>query len=93
MRSTDKTKRRNALSHFGFGVDAMKNTTVCTNCYSLENSNKMFCGKCGTRLTGASLYEYYRLHHRSCRKCGTTLSDAMDFCPRCGTGTKETGKV
>ena len=85
----ERIKRKNTLFQFGFGVDLMKSSTVCTQCRSLENIRNMMCSKCGSKLPGANLYDYYRAQHRSCPECGSVLADAMNYCPKCGISVKE----
>ena len=89
MKTIERIKRKNTLIQFGFGVDVMKNSTVCTECHSLEDSKKIFCSKCSTKLPGVNLYDYYRAQHRSCPDCGSVLANAMNYCPKCGIKVKE----
>lgn len=76
--------RKNALRSGGFGIDAMKSITVCQKCSSLEEAGRMFCTKCGARLSGTSLYSIYKSQHKNCVKCGYVISDRMRFCSHCG---------
>lgn len=76
--------RKRALSNYGFGIDIMKSLTVCKNCNSLERSGKIMCSKCGERLPKTNLYTLYKSKHASCKKCGTVISDDMQYCPHCG---------
>ena len=89
MKLIDNILRRKSLLQFGFGTDAMKATTVCTNCKSMESTSKLFCSKCGSKLPRANLYDYYRAQHRSCPDCGSVLSESMDYCPKCGIAIKK----
>ncbi|MBQ8301303.1 MAG: zinc ribbon domain-containing protein [Clostridia bacterium] len=88
-----KIIRKDSLYHFGFGTDEMMNLTVCTNCNSLEESNKIFCSKCGTRLSGANLYDLYKSYHKICSKCGMVISPSMHYCPHCGIRVKATPEL
>ena len=90
MKMIEKIKRKNTLLQFGFGVEVMKTTTVCTNCKSMEVVSEVFCSKCGSKLPGENLYDYYRAQHRNCPDCGNVLADAMNYCPRCGISVKNT---
>ena len=85
----ERINRKNTLSQFGFGVDVMKTTTVCTNCNSMENVEKQFCSKCGNTLPTTNLYDYYKAQHRSCPDCGSVLSESMYYCPKCGRSIKK----
>ena len=89
MKMIEKVKRKNALLQFGFGVDVMKTTTVCTNCNSMEIASKPLCSRCGSKLPKANLYDYYRAQHRSCADCGSVLSKSMIYCPKCGSAIKK----
>ena len=84
MKKMDNVRRRNALFHFGFGTDVMKNIKICEKCSHPESSMKTFCTKCGSRLPKNNLYDFYKAQHKNCQKCGTVLNDSMDYCPRCG---------
>jgi len=84
--------RKSALRTLGFGIEAMKNFTVCHECNSLEPSNQMFCSKCGSRLPIESLYTLYKSQHACCSKCGSVLSSGMHFCSHCGTKQKALAK-
>jgi len=85
--------RKKTLFHFGFGVDIMKHLVVCNRCNSLEPSNRMFCSKCNSKLPKSNLYDLYKSYHVSCEKCGTVLSDSMQYCPHCGIKVKTTAKL
>ena len=89
MKMIERIKRKNTFIQFGFGIDVMKNSTVCTECHSLENSKKIFCSKCKSKLPKANLYDYYRAQHQSCPDCGSVLSESMYYCPKCGTEIKK----
>ena len=43
MKKMDNVRRRNALFHFGFGTDVMKNIKICEKCSHPESSMKTFC--------------------------------------------------
>lgn len=88
MKLSDKLKRKNSLLHFGYGADVMKSTTVCINCNSLEESSRIFCSRCQTRLPLYNLYDFYRSQHKTCQKCGCVLSSSMTYCPKCGDKVK-----
>ncbi len=81
--------RKKSLFSFGFGIDIMKHSVVCEQCKSLEPGNRIFCGRCNTRLPKTNLYELYKSYHISCEKCGTVLSGSMHYCPHCGIKVKE----
>ena len=83
-------QRRKELFKFGFGTDVMKNTTVCTNCNSMQSAKNKICSKCKAELSNVTLYDYYRAQHKACQYCNTVLSDAMQYCPKCGIAIKET---
>ena len=89
MKVIERIKRKSTLLQFGFGVDLMKKSTVCTECRSLENSRRAVCSKCGSKLPKANLYDYYRSQHKSCPDCGNVLADEMNYCPKCGVKVKE----
>ena len=76
--------RKNSLSSFGFGIDAMKKLAVCPNCHSLENSENSMCSVCKTKMTKLTLYDLYKSQHKTCVHCGTVITDRMQFCPHCG---------
>lgn len=81
--------RRSSLLQYGFGIERMKELTVCTNCNSLESSHRTFCKKCEAVLPGNTLYDLYRSYHKVCPKCGTILSENVYYCPHCGIKVKE----
>ena len=89
MKMIEKVRRKNTLLQFGFGVEVMKTTTVCTNCKSMGSVTDELCSKCGSKLPGATLYDYYRAQHSCCSKCGTVLSESMDYCTKCGIPIKK----
>ena len=89
MKLIERIKRKNDLLQFGFGVDLMKKLTVCTECRSMENSQKMSCSKCGSKLPAVNLYDYYKAQHRCCDDCGSVLADEMNYCPKCGIMVRE----
>ena len=76
--------RKDSLSSFGFGTDAMKKQAVCPNCHSLQNSENTTCSVCKTKLTKSTLYDLYKSKHKTCAECGTVISKGMHFCPHCG---------
>ena len=76
--------RKDSLSLFGFGSEAMKKLSVCPNCHSLENSEHTTCSICKAKLTKSTLYDIYKSKHRACPACGTVTSKGMQFCPHCG---------
>ena len=84
MKLIEKIKRKKTLLQFGFGADVMKTTTVCTNCKSMEKTDKPFCSKCGAKLPVANLYDYYNAQHKHCPDCGSIITDSMNYCPKCG---------
>lgn len=77
-------ERQNILLHYGFGTEAMKNSTVCPACGSLETVGKTNCSKCGEKLLKSSLFDVYKKQHKQCKSCETILADFMEFCPHCG---------
>ena len=83
LKNHSETKK-SILSHFGFGIGAMKKLVVCRKCNSLETNNKLFCDRCNERLPKSSLYDIYKSKHAVCPICGTVLSKQMDYCPQCG---------
>ena len=84
MRVMDNGLRKKTLLQFGFGTDVMKTVTICTNCHSMESIGEIFCSKCNEKLSGVSLFDYYKSQHKSCSNCKTILSEYMDYCPGCG---------
>lgn len=76
--------RKDSLSRFGFGSEAMKKLVVCPNCHSLENSENSICSVCKTKLTKSTLYDIYKSKHKVCSQCGTVIANGMQFCPHCG---------
>lgn len=76
--------RKDSLSSFGFGTDAMKKLSVCPNCHSLQNSENTTCSVCRAKLTKSTLYDLYKSKHKTCPECGTVISKGMHFCPHCG---------
>ena len=76
--------RKDSLSRFGFGTDAMKKLSVCPNCHSLENSDNSSCSICGTKLAKTTLYDLYKSKHGACPECGALIGKGMQFCPQCG---------
>ena len=76
--------RKDSLSRFGFGSDAMKKLSVCPNCHSLQNSENTTCSICRAKLTKSTLYDIYKSKHNACPECGTVISKGMQFCPHCG---------
>ena len=56
--------RKDSLSSFGFGTDAMKKQAVCPNCHSLQNSENTTCSVCKTKLTKSTLYDLYKSKHK-----------------------------
>ena len=76
--------RKNSLSSFGFGIDAMKKLVVCPNCHSLESSEKTVCSVCKAKLSKLTLYDLYKSKHNACPACKTVVANGMQFCPHCG---------
>jgi len=76
--------RKDSLSRFGFGSEAMKKLAVCPNCHSLENSENTACSVCKSELAKSTLYDLYKSKHKICRECGTVIAKGMHFCPHCG---------
>ena len=81
--------RKNALSAFGFGTDAMKRLSVCSECFSLCSVGKTVCAKCGSHMNGTNLFSVYKSLHHCCEKCDAVLSVSMRYCPKCGTVIKK----
>lgn len=73
------------MKQYGFGYKVMKEIRVCKKC-GKPTSAKMIrsCQNCGAFLPRKNLFDVYRRQHRSCKMCGTILSDAMKYCPKCG---------
>lgn len=69
---------------YGFGYEVMKEICVCEKCEKTASVKKLLCPRCGAVLPRKNLFDLYRRCHRSCKMCGTVLSDAMRYCPKCG---------
>ena len=76
--------RKNSLSSFGFGIDAMKKLAVCPNCHALESSENTICSVCKGKLSKLTLFDVYKSKHKTCPACGTVIAKGMQFCPHCG---------
>ena len=77
--------RQQNMEHYGFGPSAMKKICVCTHCGTPSQIEDHFCVECGYRLPNKTLYDLYRERHKVCSVCDTTLTEDMEFCPKCGT--------
>ena len=76
--------RKDSLSSFGFGIDAMKKLAVCPNCHSLESSDNTTCSVCKSKLSKLTLFDIYKSKHKACPVCKTVVANGMQFCPHCG---------
>ena len=85
--------RKKSLFDFGFGIDIMKHSVVCSECKALQPKNRIYCSKCNSKLPKSSLYDLYKSYHISCKKCGTVLSDSMHYCPHCGIRVKVSSEL
>lgn len=72
------------MKKYGFGYEVMKEICVCEKCGKSTSAKKLLCPNCGMLFPRKTLFDLYRRRHRSCKRCGTILSDAMRYCPRCG---------
>lgn len=84
MKNKKLQSRQEMLEKLGFGTEVMKKNTVCSRCRSMQPAVNRFCGVCGYPLSKTTIYDVYRMHHRSCRRCGAVLSDDMNYCTYCG---------
>ena len=76
--------RKDSLSSFGFGIDAMKRLAVCPICHSLESSDNTICSICKSKLSKLTLFDLYKSKHKACPACKTVVTNKMHFCPHCG---------
>lgn len=76
------------MKRFGFGYEAMKNIKICKKCGKPASAHRRFCKQCGTFLSGKTLFDCYKEHHKSCRHCNTIVSEQTEYCPKCGIKMK-----
>lgn len=74
-----------AMKQYGFGYEVMKEICVCEKCGKPTSAKKLLCPNCDAFLPKKSLFDIYRNRHRTCKVCGTVLSDTMKYCPKCGS--------
>ena len=77
-------QRKEAMIHYGFGPDVMKQTKVCGHCGAGADAKQSFCKECGARLPNETLFDLYKKNHLFCTHCETVPPDSARFCPRCG---------
>lgn len=76
------------MKMFGFGYEAMKSIKICKKCGKPASAHRLFCKQCGTFLSGKTLFDCYKEHHKSCRHCNTIVSEQAEYCPKCGIKMK-----
>ena len=69
---------------YGFGIEIMKKTKVCTQCGTAQAVSRYICARCGEKLPQQTLFQIYQRRHRLCPVCDTVLTPRMKFCPHCG---------
>ncbi len=82
--------RKEGMTHYGFGIDAMKSIKVCGHCGEMANVSQLYCKECGSPLSEENLYQLYLKRHRHCEKCKTVVTQSMKYCPECGRRLEET---
>ena len=80
--------RRENMRECGFGVDAMKEIRICTECGNPSPSTEAFCRECGCRLPDKTMYDIYKERHTVCPACDTVVAKDSEYCPQCGTKVK-----
>ena len=73
------------LEEFGFGPNIMRKTKICISCGRATSAENTMCLLCGKRLTGNTLFDYYKRMHVCCPVCDTILTSDARYCPHCGT--------
>ena len=81
LRQYERVKRE-GMQHYGFGIDAMKEIKICSDCGEMINAKEENC-KCGALLPDETLYEIYVKRHRHCERCGAIVNNDAHFCPDC----------
>jgi len=84
MRENDYVTRLESMHYYGFGLESMKESKVCTHCGKITKAKYLFCRECGKKLPNDSLYQKYKEKHLYCSKCETIVSDTTIYCPQCG---------
>ena len=86
--SREASIRQEGLRHYGFGLEAMKRTRVCTRCGTPTVSQGARCQVCGAFLPRKTLYECYQRLHTCCPRCGAVLTGESAYCPPRGKKQK-----
>ena len=86
----EPTKRK-ILEHFGFGTEKMREIKICPECGAAVPANEEYCTVCRKKLQKETLFDVYKMRHRTCPECGTVLSDGALYCPECGKSVKTEG--
>ncbi len=81
------------MKQYGFGVEKMKQTKICTECGNKLSSDQQFCTECGHKLCEKTLYDIYKERHKTCPNCDTVVTNECDYCPQCGKKFKTTKQV
>ncbi len=84
MRDQADRIRIENMKQYGFGIEAMKQTKICSTCKNTSSANQIFCTKCGHRLPDKTLYELYKERHKCCPACDTVVATQTEYCPQCG---------
>ncbi len=77
------------MKQYGFGVEAMKQIKVCTECGTTSSADQLFCAECNQRLPDKTLYDIYKERHKVCPHCDTVVADETEYCPQCGNKLKK----
>ncbi len=73
------------MKQCGFGIEAMKERKICTQCGNPSPVTQEFCKECGYRLPDKTLYDIYRERHSVCGICETVVAGHSGYCPQCGS--------
>ena len=76
--------RRENMRECGFGVDAMKDIRICTECQNPSPSGEAYCRECGCKLPDKTMYDIYKERHTVCPACDTVIARDSEYCPQCG---------
>lgn len=81
--------RLEQMDALGFGVNAMKQIRICTNCGVVSPASGKQCVSCGAELPAQTLYEQYRSRHKCCGSCEIIVPAGSRYCPQCGNKLTE----
>lgn len=76
--------KNDRLAQYGFGLEVMAKTRLCTVCETLVTDGGKSCPECGSPLPPLTLLDWYARQHPCCTVCGTILREDSRYCSRCG---------